>query len=67
MDEGVVIMSGLDKEKILSAIEITVNANKNRSEKFQILDYKNKNVSDQVSKVIFSYIEFINKNVWKKR
>ena len=66
MDEGVVIMSGLDKNKILSAIEITVNANKNRSEKFEILDYKNKHVSDQVSKIIFSYIEFINKNVWKK-
>ena len=66
MDEGVVIMSGLDKYKILSAIEITVNANKNRSEKFEILDYKNKHVSDQVSKIIFSYIEFINKNVWKK-
>jgi UDP-N-acetylglucosamine 2-epimerase (non-hydrolysing) len=59
-------MSGLDKYKILSAIEITVNANKNRSEKFEILDYKNKHVSDQVSKIIFSYIEFINKNVWKK-
>ena len=66
MDEGVLIMSGLGKDKILSAIEVTVNANKNRSEKFQILDYKNKNVSDQVSKIIFSYIEFINKNVWKK-
>ena len=66
MDEGIVIMSGLDKDKILSAIEITVNANKNRSEKFEILDYKNKHVSDQVSKIIFSYIEFINKNVWKK-
>ena len=66
MDEGVVIMSGLDKNKILSAIEITVNANKNRSEKFEILDYKNKYVSDQVSKIIFSYIEFINKNGWKK-
>ena len=66
MDEGIVIMSGLDKDKILSAIEITVNANKNRSEKFEILDYKSKYVSDQVSKIIFSYIEFINKNVWKK-
>ena len=66
MDEGVLIMSGLGKDKILSAIEVTVNANKNRSEKFQILDYKNKNVSDQVSKIIFSYIEFINRNVWKK-
>ena len=66
MDEGVVIMSGLEKEKVLSAIDITVDTNKNRSDEFKILDYRNENVSDQVSKIIFSYIEFVNKNTWKK-
>ncbi len=66
MDEGVVIMSGLQKEKVYSAIEITVNSIKSRLNKFDILDYKNQHVSDQVSKIIFSYIEFINKNIWKK-
>ena len=67
MDEGVVIMSGLEKEKVLSAIDITVDASNNRSDEFKILDYRNENVSDQVSKIIFSYIEFVNKNTWKKK
>ena len=53
MDEGVVIMSGLQKEKVYSAIEITVNSIKSRLNKFDILDYKNQHVSDQVSKIIF--------------
>ena len=67
MDEGVVIMSGLEKEKVLSAIDITVDASNNRSDEFKISDYRNENVSDQVSKIIFSYIEFVNKNTWKKK
>ena len=66
MDEGVVIMSGLQKEKVLSAIDITVNANRQNIDQFKVSDYKNRNVSNQVSKIIFSYIEYINKNTWKK-
>ena len=30
MDAGVLIMSGLNKEKVLSAIDITINSNKNK-------------------------------------
>ena len=66
MDAGVLIMSGLNKEKVLSAIELTVNANENKSNDYIISDYNNFNVSNQISKIIFSYIEFINKNTWKK-
>ena len=66
MDAGVLIMSGLNKEKVLSAIDITINSNKNKNSDFEIKDYDNFNVSNQVSKIIFSYIEFVNKNIWKK-
>ena len=66
MDAGVLIMSGLNKEKVLSAIELTINANKNKPTDYRISDYENLNVSNQISKIIFSYIEFINKNIWKK-
>ena len=65
MDEGGYNVR-LTKRKSLFAIEITVNSIKSRLNKFDILDYKNQHVSDQVSKIIFSYIEFINKNIWKK-
>lgn len=66
MDAGVLIMSGLNKEKVLSAIDLTINANKNKNSNYEIKDYDNLNVSDQISKIIFSYIEFVNKNTWKK-
>ena len=66
MDSGVLIMSGLKKEKVLSAIEISVDAFKNKNSPYKISDYQNLNVSDQISKIIFSYIEYVNRNTWKK-
>lgn len=66
MDEGVLIMSGLEKHKVLSAIDITIKANNERKDNFKIMDYQNKYVSDQISKIIFSYIDFVNKNIWRK-
>ena len=66
MDAGVLIMSGLNKEKVSSAIDLTIAANKNKHSDHSVTDYDNYNVSNQVSKIIFSYIEFVNKNTWKK-
>ena len=66
MDAGVLIMSGLNKEKVFSAIDLTIEANKNKNSDYRITDYDNLNVSNQISKIIFSYIEFVNKNTWKK-
>jgi UDP-N-acetylglucosamine 2-epimerase (non-hydrolysing) len=66
MDAGVLIMSGLNKENVSSAINLTIIANKNKHSDNSVADYDNFNVSNQVSKIIFSYIEFVNKNTWKK-
>lgn len=66
MDAGVLIMSGLNKEKVLSAIDLTIDAFKNKQSDNKITDYDNLNVSSQICKIIFSYIEFVNKNTWKK-
>ena len=66
MDAGILIMSGLNKEKVSSAIDLTIAANKNKHFDHSITDYDNLNVSNQISKIIFSYIEFVNKNTWKK-
>ena len=66
MDAGVLIMSGLNKDKVLSAIDQVVESKKHNIESNKVFDYGNNQVSEQVSKVIFSYIEYINRNVWKK-
>ena len=66
MDAGILIMSGLNKEKVNSAIDLTIAANKNKNFDHMVSDYDNLNVANQISKIIFSYIEFVNKNTWKK-
>lgn len=66
MDAGVLIMSGLNKEYVHAAVEQTVMSKKNNNNKNEIIDYGNNKVSEQVSKIIFSYIEYINRNTWKK-
>lgn len=67
MDEGTVIMTGLNKESILHAIEVTVAHFKESKEPFEtVKDYQVENVSRKVLKIILSYTDFINRNTWHK-
>ncbi len=66
MDAGVLIMSGLNKEKVYSAVEQSVISKKINNNPNKVIDYGNNKVSEQVSKIIFSYIEYVNRNTWKK-
>ena len=67
MDEGTVIMTGLSKENILHAIEITTNHFLQTNAPFEIVkDYQINSVSRKVIKIILSYKGFINRTVWFK-
>jgi len=66
MDNGILIMSGLDPQNVLSSIEIVVDIYKKKQRKIQIKDNENNFPSNQIVKVIASYIDYINENVWKK-
>jgi UDP-N-acetylglucosamine 2-epimerase (non-hydrolysing) len=58
MEEGTVIMSGLDSDRVLQSIEYSIL---NKDYSFNIIrDYSFKNVSDTVLKVIISYIDYVN-------
>lgn len=65
MDEGTLIMSGLTSENILNSIEIVTKQNDEASMK-TIKDYDTDNVSKKVVRIIVSYIDYINRTVWKK-
>lgn len=65
MDQGTLIMTGLDKDLILSSIDIVVNQHKENSI-YPIPDYNDDNVSKKVTRLIYSYTEYINNNTWKK-
>ncbi len=67
MDYGSVIMAGINLKRIRESIKITIDHFKNNKESFyDIADYKNLHVSKQVTRTITSYIDTINRDVWKK-
>lgn len=66
MDEGTVIMSGLQKNRIIESINITLESFKSGCIPNTVFDYDIDNVSVKVVKIIFSYIDYINSNTWKK-
>jgi UDP-N-acetylglucosamine 2-epimerase len=65
MDEGTLIMSGLKSARIIETIEIVTEQHKLKSPQI-IKDYDVDNVSMKVTRIILSYIDYINRTVWKK-
>ena len=65
MDEGTLIMSGLKSERIIESIEVVTKQHKIMSPQI-IKDYDVENVSIKVTRIILSYIDFVNRTVWKK-
>ena len=65
MDEGTLIMSGLKSDDIINAINIVVDQTKENIMNI-VKDYDTNNVSKKVVRIIVSYIDYINRTVWKK-
>ena len=67
MDEGTVIMSGIERNRVLEAVNVMVQQfNQNPNSIRIINDYNVDNVSTKVVRIILSYIDFVNRTVWKK-
>lgn len=68
MEEAAVVMTGLDLSLVLLALEIINSKDQiNQRGKSLVKDYCVENVSDKVVKIIFSYMEFINRVVWRRQ
>ena len=67
MDEGTLIMSGLRKYNVLKSIQITVSQHDRNDRATRLVaDYDVDNFSIKVTRAIFSYIDFVNRTIWKK-
>jgi UDP-N-acetylglucosamine 2-epimerase len=67
MEEGVVIMTGLDVSTVLASITIATIKNNTNERSIQLVkDYYAPDLSDKVLKIIYSYTGFINRRVWRK-
>lgn len=63
MDEGTLIMSGVDKEDVLDAIKVVTDEDK---KPHIVNDYDVDYVGMKVVKIIMSYTGYINRTVWRK-
>ena len=67
MDETTVIMSGLNKNRVLEAVEVATTHNKKDSRFIKpVKDYEADNVSKKILRIILSYTDYINRTVWHK-
>ena len=66
MDEGTLIMSGLDKDRIIESINVVTEQYNNNIIPEIVDDYNISNVSQKVVKIILSYIDYVNREIWKK-
>lgn len=67
MDEGTVILSGIERERVMEVINVAVNQHQKNPNAIKIInDYNVENVSIKVVRIILSYIDYINRTVWKK-
>lgn len=67
MDEGTLIMSGLESEDVINAIDIITGqcAEYNFSTRI-VNDYDVDNLSQKVVRIIVSYIDYTRRSVWKE-
>lgn len=66
MEEAAVMMVGLEVERVRQGLAIlaTQSRGEDRSMR-QVSDYSMPNVSDKVVRIIHSYTDYVNRNVWK--
>ena len=67
MEEAVVIMTGLQKERIMQSLAIIDNQPRGEQRLIrQVDDYSMPNVSDKIVRIVHSYTDYVNRVVWKK-
>ena len=63
MDEGTLIMSGVEEQGILDAIKVVTAQNVKMN---PVADYQVPHLASKVVRIILSYTDYINRTVWKR-
>lgn len=68
MDEGTLIMCGLQADRVIESIEVVIAQSTAGVQSFRLVsDYDTDNVSKKVLRIILSYTDYVNRTVWKKQ
>lgn len=67
MEEAAAMMVGLSPERIMQGLEVLADQPRSEDRLIQLVgDYSMPNVSDKVVRIIHSYVDYVNRVVWKK-
>jgi UDP-N-acetylglucosamine 2-epimerase len=67
MDAGVLIMCGVRPEAVLDAVRVTLGRPPAQERKAgRVDDYRGGSVSEKVTNIVLSYIDYVNRTVWSK-
>jgi UDP-N-acetylglucosamine 2-epimerase (non-hydrolysing) len=68
MEEAAVMMVGLEIGRVMQALSVLEGQSRGAERLLrQVSDYSMPNVSEKVVRIIHSYTDYVNRNVWKKR
>lgn len=63
LEKGGFVLGGITENSVLQSVEMAVRtANRHRN----VLDYEDDNVSDQIIRMIQSYVGVVNRNIWRR-
>lgn len=67
MEEAAVMMAGLKSERVLQCLEVLESQRASGAQPSPIVsDYRVPNVSEKVVRIIQSYTDYVNQNVWRR-
>ena len=67
MDVGTLIMAGLKKERVLDSVKVVLEQFKETERpSVPVEEYEAQSVSRKILRIVLSYTDYINRNVWRK-
>lgn len=63
LDKGTILIGGIESDKIFQAVNLAVSLCENNE---KVFDYEDVNVSVKIVKIIQSYVDIINRTIWRK-
>ena len=66
MEEGTVIFTGMNNERVIQSLDVLLKQSKYGFKPKMVSDYKAPKVSSKVTRIILSYIDYVNNQIWKK-